>query len=93
MEVRILFNQCKNDASTLTGSNINYLEAKYECHSLTNLYEVRNKVSTARVYPIEDSDRWKPLLLEDLVEVRDGYAECNLTQKEIEELIEFVSTS
>ena len=93
MEVKILFNHCKNDVSTLTGSNIVYLETKYECHSLANLYDNKNHVSTARVNPIEENDRWKPLILEDLIEVRDGNAEVDLTPDEILDLINFVSTS
>ena len=42
---------------------------------------------------MNENDIWKVSLLEELVEIKDGRMEVEMSEKEVEDLIFFVSTS
>ena len=93
LEVRLLFNLCKYDLTTVTGTNLKKLMTTYECSSIENLIDTKSQISMKSVHPMKEEDQWKVLLLEDLVELRDGRSEANLSLDEINDLILFVTTS
>ena len=92
-EVRLLFNLCKYDLTTVTGSNLKSLMTIYDCSSLESLIDNKYQISTKSVNSMCEEDQWKVLLLEDLVEMRDGRSEANLSLEEINDLILLVTTS
>ena len=92
-EVRLLFNLCKYNMTTITGSNLKFLMTTYDCNSVENLIEHKNQIAIKSVNPMTEEDHWKVLLLEDLVDLRDGRSEANLSLDEINDLILFITTS
>ena len=65
----------------------------YDCNSVENLIEHKNQIAIKSVNPMTEEDHWKVLLLEDLVDLRDGRSEANLSLDEINDLILFITTS
>ena len=91
-EVRLLYNLCKYDQTTITGSNLKCLMKSYEQNSIEKLFENRLNISRNVVNPMNEEELWKISLLEELVEIRDGRKEVDLNEKEVEDLVFLVST-
>ena len=91
-EVRLLYNICKYDQTTITGSNLKYLMDSYELSSIEKLFENRFNIAKNIVNPMGEEELWKISLVEDLVDIRDGRKEVELTKQEVEDLIFIVST-
>ena len=53
----------------------------------------KSEISSSRVNPISDDELWKISLLRELVEMRDGELESELSEEEIADLVYYVSTS
>ena len=53
----------------------------------------KSEISNSRVNPINDDELWKISLLKELVELRDGELDSELSEKEVSSLINYVSTS
>ena len=86
-EVNLLYNICKYDQTTITGSNLKFLMESYEKNTIDKLFENRFNISRNVVYPMNENDIWKVSLLEELVEIKSGRKEVELSEKEVEDLI------
>ena len=64
----------------------------YECKSIQEMMERKADISTKILNPINDEDKWKPSMLEELVDMRDGRSSSNLSDEEIEYMIELICT-
>ena len=91
-EVNLLYNICKYDQTTITGSNLKFLMESYEKNTIDKLFENRFNISRNVVYPMNENDIWKVSLLEELVEIKSGRKEVELSEKEVEDLIFVIST-
>ena len=75
----------------MTGSNIKFLQQKYDCLTLTDLFSSQSEISKSIVKPVKNEDVWKVDLLEELIHIREGHLDVNLLEKEITELIDYVA--
>ena len=92
LEVKFLYTVCKNNLLTVTGSNIKFIMSSYECKSIQEMFEKKCEIARHIVYPTKDEDKWRAPLLEDLVEMRDGRTTSDLTEEELEYMIDLIST-
>ena len=53
----------------------------------------KSEIASSRVNPINDDEVWKISLLKELVELRSGELDSDLSEEEVSDLINFVSTS
>ena len=74
----------------MTGSNIKFLQQKYDCLTLTDLFSSQSEISKSIVKQVKNEDVWKVDLLEELINIREGHLDVNLLEKEITELIYYV---
>lgn len=91
-EVKLLYNICRYNLLTVTGSNIKCIMKTYKCQSIQEMMERKIEISTKVLNQIKDEDEWKPSMLEELVDMRDGRSSSNLSDDEIEYMIELIST-
>ena len=91
-EVKLLYNICKDDQTTITGSNLKYLMESYGYYTIDKLFENRQNISRAVVNPMNENELWKVSLLEELVDIKDGRKEVEMSEQEVEDLLLFVST-
>ena len=91
-EVKLLYNICKYDQTSVTGSNLKHLMDSYELSSVEKLFENRFNIARNIVNPMSENDLWKVSLLEELVEIKDGRKAVQLTKQEIEDIIFIVTT-
>ena len=91
--VNLLFSICRNNNTTLTGKNMTFLRKSYDCLTQGDLFMKKSEISNSRVNPINDDELWKISLLKELVELRDGELDSELSEKEVSSLINYVSTS
>lgn len=86
-EIKLLFNICANDKSSNTGQNIDYLMKTYNLGTLEELVFERDKIKITRVYPLEDGELWKPILIEELCLSKLGYLENGFETEVIEDIL------
>ena len=92
--VKMLFENCKHDLRTITGTNLQYLQQNYDCLTLLDLFSKRYEISNSIVNEMKEEDVWNVELLEDLINVKyGGENELDFSEDEITELIEFVAVS
>ena len=72
--VRLLFESCRHDLRTITGTNLKVLQQRYECLKQTDLFEKKIEISHYIVNELKDEDIWKLDILEELTAVR--YDQC-----------------
>ena len=77
--VKFLFENCKNDLRTITGTNVKYLQQKYDCLTHFDLFSKRHEIAQFIVNETKEEDAWKVELLEELVNVQFGENELELT--------------
>ena len=86
--MKLLFNLCENNNSSNTGRNIKYLLNTYNLGSLEELISERQSIKIRRVYPLEEDEHWKPVLIEELCMTKLGFLDC-LLEKQVIEITNF----
>ena len=52
----------------------------------------KNEIATKIVNPSNEENKWRPSLLEELVDIRDGRSITDLSNEEVQYMIELIST-
>ena len=52
----------------------------------------KNEIATKIVNPSNEENKWRPSLLEELVDMRDGRSITDLSNEEVQYMIELIST-
>ena len=52
----------------------------------------KNEIATKIVNPSNEENKWRPSLLEELVDMRDGRSTSDLSNAEVQYMIELIST-
>ena len=81
--VRMIFHFCSSDLSSLTGQNIHFLKDKYEKSTVKELITAKNAVKNTGVYPLQNQEAWKEILIEEI---------ALSNTEELQEILEFVCT-
>ena len=91
-EIKLLFSMCKNDNLSNTGQNINFLLKTYELSNLQELVSEKHSIKKRRVFPMEEGEEWKILLIEELCLTKLGYLDNGLELEVIEDILYSVCT-
>ena len=91
--LKMLFNLLKDDKTSNTGHNIDFLSQKYDVLCTNDLYENQNRIKYKRVYELPQEEDWKPKILEELALMKLGLLESHLAEDEIDFLLEEIGTT
>ena len=86
-----LFNVVRSDAQSITGSNlrnIRLLLDKDDDYKLS-----KSNANEVKYHPVDNENIWKVRFLQELIDVKHGELTVDLNHKEIQELIDHISTS
>ena len=83
----------KDNQSSNTGQNIQYLLNEYKILTLEDLLSKKHEIKKERVYPLEKDEQWKPSVILELSLARLGLMETGLEDKVAEALLEEISIS
>ena len=83
---------CKDDNLSNTGQNINFLLKTYELSNLQELVSEKHSIKKRRVFPMEEGEEWKILLIEELCLTKLGYLDNGLELEVIEDILYSVCT-
>ena len=93
LHIKVLYNLCLNDVQSQTGSNLNFLKKKYELNSEKLLYENQDKIGKSIVNELPNEESWKINVIEELTSMTQGECSTELTEDEITQILNFVTTS
>ena len=65
--LRLIFNSCSSDQSSLTGQNLAFFLLKYGKESIKELTMDKQSIKTARIYPLHRDEFWKAIIIEEIV--------------------------
>ena len=91
-EIKMIFNICEYDHLSNTGQNISFLMKSYDLSYLEELFSEKHSIKNTRVHPLEEDEKWKPLLIEELVLTQLGYLENGFEKEVIEDILFNVCT-
>lgn len=92
MHVKVLFDLCKNDVRTLTGSNIQVLQETYSLINISEVFNKKDEISKNIVKKVKDEDTWKVELLKELIDIREGLESSEMSRQEISDWINYIAT-
>ena len=88
----MIFHFCSSDLSSFTGQNIHFLKDKYEKSTVKELITAKNAVKNTRVYPLQNQEAWKEILIEEIALSRAELIEIDFDTEELQKILEFVCT-
>merc|ERR1719319_846722 len=77
-EIKLLYSLCINNKQSNTGQNLSFLMNTYNINELNDLFPEKFSIKNSRVYPLEESEKWKPKLIEELSLVKKGLLDNGL---------------
>ena len=86
-----LFNIVKNDAQSITGSNLRNIRLLLEKDDSFKLS--KTDANEVKYHPVDDENVWKVRFLKELIEIKHGDLTVDLDHEEIQEMIDHISTS
>ena len=92
-QINILFRLSKDNQSSNTGQNIQYLLNEYKILTLEDLLSKKHEIKKERVYPLEKDEQWKPSVILELSLARLGLMDTGLEDKVAEALLEEICIS
>ena len=94
LHIKVLYNLCLNDVQSQTGSNLSFLKTKYDLNSEKLLYENQDKIGKSIVNELPNEESWKINVIEELTRrMKQGECSTELTEDEITQILNFVTTS
>ena len=88
----MLFTLCENDARSNTGQKVKYLMKIYEVFTVEELILQKYYIKNKTVYPIEDTEKWKPTLIQELCLAKKGFLDIGMEDEVIDDLLDQVFT-
>ena len=88
----LLFSSCQHNISSQTGQNIEYLLNKHKKKSMVDLLAERPTLKKQRVYTLPEEEAWKISLLKEISLIKKGQLQVNFDDKDLENILEFIST-
>ena len=86
-EIKVLFNYCMKNKQSNTGQNISYLMNAYKISELDDLFSEKFSIKNARVYPLDESESWKPKLIEELSLVKMGLLDNGFEDELVDDIL------
>ena len=86
-EISLLFKYCENNNQSNTGQNIRYLLNTYSLDSFSELSSEKNSIKNRRVYPLNEDELWKPLLIDELCLAKLGFLDIGFENEMIEDIL------
>ena len=90
--LKLIFNSCSSDHSSLTGQNLAHLLLKYGKSSVKELTMDKQSIKTARVYPLQNDEVWKTNLIEEITLMKIGLLDIDFDLDNMTEILENICT-
>jgi hypothetical protein len=90
--LKLIFNSCSSDHSSLTGQNLAYLLLKYGKSSVKELTMDKQSIKTARVYPLQNDEVWKTNLIEEITLMKIGLLDIDFDLDSMTDILENICT-
>ena len=91
--MKILSNLCSYNLTTVTGRNIEFLMSSYSCQSITELISMKYIIKNMRVYELQDEEKWKIPLLEEICLIKNQNLDLDFDEEYIQTILCDVATS
>ena len=91
--MKIMSNLCIHNLTTVTGRNIEFLMSTYSCQSISELMSMKYDIKNRRVYELQDEEKWKIPLLEELCLVNNQNLDLDFDEEFIQTILNDVATS
>ena len=91
-ELKMLYTLCENDAGSNTGQNVKFLMKTYDIVTVEELFLQKYHIKNNLVYPLEENEKWKPTLIEELCLAKKEFLDIGIEDEVIEDLLEQVCT-
>ena len=91
--LKFLFALLKDDKTSNTGRNVDFLKKKYDFCDIQELFQKKHDIKHTRVYELTEEEFWKPKIIEELSLMKLGLLESHLNEDEIEVLLEDICST
>ena len=89
---KMLLNHVKRDVRSTTGSNLRNILLLTDKDDISELSKADG--ADIRYHPLETTEKWKSLVLSDLIDVRDGSLQIEVfSSEEVQDLIDIICTT
>ena len=92
-EIKLLYSLCINNKQSNTGQNLSFLMNTYNINEINELFAEKFSIKNSRVYPLEESENWKPKLIEELSLVKKGLLDNGLEDEVNEDMLNDICTN
>ena len=90
--IRLLFESCSSNLSSVTGENLHFLLSKNIKCSLCALVIDRPIIKKARVSTLPAEESWKISLIEEISLAKKSHLELNFDEENLDEILEYICT-
>ena len=91
--LRLLFNSCKYDLSSVTGQNLNLLMTTHQKQGYPELLHDRNILKSRRRYELSGNEMWKIRMIRDLSLFKGGHIALEFDEDEATQILDYICTS
>ena len=91
--IRLLFESCSANLSTVTGQNVKYLQMKYNKYSIQDLVADKHKIKKSMVNSLPEEESWKIRIIEEISLVKKSHLELNFDNGNLDEILEYICTA
>ena len=90
--LKLIFNSCSSDHSSLTGQNLAHILQKYGKSSVKELTMNKQSIKTAQVYPLQNDEVWKTDLIKEITVIKIGLLDIEFDLDNLNEILEHICT-
>ena len=91
--LKFLFALLKDNKTSNTGRNVDFLVKRYDFSDIHELFRKKQDIKHTRVYELTEDQLWKPKIIEELSLMKLGLLESLLDEDEIDSLLEDICTT
>ena len=88
--LKILFTYCASNWESVTGRNLYHLSRRFECRNLSELWASQKKIQRSRVYYIQEDEKWKIGVVEELSRVKKNLLDIEFDEDYLDEIFDYL---
>ena len=90
--LRLIFNSCSSDQSSLTGQNLAYILLKCGKESVKELTMEKQSIKAAIIYPLHRDEFWKTIIIEEITLLKKVLLDIDFDLDNLEEILKHICT-